>query len=105
MKYKVYGNCYKVHHNEQQPMHSTQYNNGCAFDDSLINMHIFVISLIDMFIFVISAGVEPKPASSPAWRLRAGVQLFRPVQQIPGTRRRGRCGWTDDPRHCSPVQL
>lgn len=78
---------------------------AAAFDDSLIKMYIFVISLIDMFIFVISAGVEPKPASSPAWRLRAGVQLFRPVQQIPGTRRRGRCGRTDDPRHCSPVQL
>lgn len=42
-------------------------------------------SLIDMYIFVISAGAEPEPASSPARRLRSGVQLFRPVQQIPGT--------------------
>lgn len=87
MKYKVYSDCYKVHHNEQQPCIQHSITMAAAFDDSLINMYIFVISLIDMFIFVISAGVEPKPASSPAWRLRTGVQLFRPVQQIPGTRR------------------
>lgn len=46
-----------------------------VFDDSLINMYIyvFVISLIDMFIFVILAGVEFKFASFSVWRLRVGV--------------------------------
>lgn len=44
-----------------------------VFDDSLINMYIFVISLIDMFIFVILAGVEFKFASFSVWRLRIGV--------------------------------
>lgn len=44
-----------------------------VFDDSLINMYIFVISFIDMFIFVILAGVEFKFASFSVWRLRVGV--------------------------------
>lgn len=44
-----------------------------VFDDSLINMYIFVISLIDMFIFVILAGVEFKFASFSVWRLFVGV--------------------------------
>lgn len=44
-----------------------------VFDDSLINMYIFVISVIDMFIFVILAGVEFKFASFSVWRLRVGV--------------------------------
>lgn len=44
-----------------------------VFDDSLINMYIFVISLIDMFIFVILAGVKFKFASFSVWRLRVGV--------------------------------